>query len=77
MSTHRATLSALLSWELDGHASVLVGGAEPPPPKYPPATLLAVPLFHVTGRTRSISNPIAPSESLSACTNGILVKAPR
>ena len=50
VSSHRNILSALLSWELDGHAAVLTGLVSAPVPGGPqPATLLAIPLFHVTG----------------------------
>jgi long-chain acyl-CoA synthetase len=49
VSTQRNVLSALLSWELDLQAGILVSGVEPPAPANPPAALLAVPLFHVTG----------------------------
>ena len=55
VSTHRQILSALLSWELDRAASELVAssaGIEAPavqPDVAQPGTLLAVPLFHVSG----------------------------
>ena len=49
VSTHRAMLNALLSWELDAQVGVLTAPEPPSPPAHPPATLLAVPLFHVTG----------------------------
>ena len=49
VSTHRAILNALLSWELDAQVGVLMAPEPPPPPMHLPATLLAVPLFHVTG----------------------------
>jgi long-chain acyl-CoA synthetase len=52
VSCHRAIISALMSWELDAHAGLLRQGIEPPPApdaQTQPATLLAVPLFHVTG----------------------------
>ncbi len=50
VSTHRNVLSALMSWELDGQAGVLMGTVAAPVPGGPqPKTLLAVPLFHVTG----------------------------
>jgi long-chain acyl-CoA synthetase len=49
VSTHRNVLSALFSWELDVKAGALVAGVEPEPLPFQPATLLAVPLFHVTG----------------------------
>lgn len=50
VSTHRNILSALLSWELDRAVAERVAGLEPPaepPPQ--PGTLLAIPLFHVSG----------------------------
>jgi len=52
VSTHRNVISALLSWELDLHASWASGLLTPPPPDPPPpqtSMLLAIPLFHVTG----------------------------
>ncbi len=49
VSSHRNIISALLSWEVEGRAAVVMSGVEPPPPLYSPATLLAVPLFHVMG----------------------------
>jgi len=49
VSSHRAILSALLSWELDAQAGALVAGVEPVEPPHQPATLLGIPLFHVTG----------------------------
>lgn len=50
VSTHRNILSALLSWELDRAVAESMAGLEPPavpPPQ--PGTLLAIPLFHVSG----------------------------
>lgn len=49
VSTHRNILAAVLSWELDRSIGELVAGITPPPPAVQPATLLGVPLFHVTG----------------------------
>ncbi|HEY5107420.1 MAG TPA: class I adenylate-forming enzyme family protein [Caulobacteraceae bacterium] len=49
VSSHRAILSALLSWELDALAGALMAGIEPAAPAIQPTTLLAVPLFHVSG----------------------------
>ena len=49
ISSHRNVMSALLSWELDLAAGAATAAAVPQPPAYPPATLLAVPLFHATG----------------------------
>ena len=48
-SSHRNILSALLSWELDRGIGDAVAGIEAAPPVEQPGTLLAVPLFHVTG----------------------------
>ncbi|HEX4302529.1 MAG TPA: class I adenylate-forming enzyme family protein [Rhizomicrobium sp.] len=49
VSTHRNILSALFSWELDARAAALAADIEIVEPAEQPATLLAVPLFHVTG----------------------------
>jgi long-chain acyl-CoA synthetase len=48
-SSHRNILSALLSWELDARVGALMMGLDQPPAADNPGTLLAVPLFHVTG----------------------------
>jgi long-chain acyl-CoA synthetase len=48
-SSHRNILSALLSWELDARVVALMAGLHEPPVVANPGTLLAVPLFHVTG----------------------------
>lgn len=50
VSTHRNIISALLSWELDARASIVMGASAEPDPAAPQAaTLLGVPLFHVSG----------------------------
>jgi long-chain acyl-CoA synthetase len=49
VSSHRNVISALFSWELDGLVGARMMGIEPGAPASQPATLLAVPLFHVTG----------------------------
>ncbi|HVS64397.1 MAG TPA: class I adenylate-forming enzyme family protein [Thermoanaerobaculia bacterium] len=49
VSCHRNVLSALLSWELDVQANLIVNGLEAPQLGHQVATLLAVPLFHATG----------------------------
>jgi long-chain acyl-CoA synthetase len=48
-STHRMVISALLSWELDYAIIDKVNGVVRPEPTEQGGTLLAVPLFHVTG----------------------------
>ena len=47
VQTHRSVLAALFSWLLLGSASNAV--APPEGDKYPPATMMSVPLFHATG----------------------------
>jgi long-chain acyl-CoA synthetase len=50
VSCHRNIINALMSWELDGQASVLTGALEAPDEEAPQgAALLGVPLFHATG----------------------------
>ncbi|MEI7447646.1 MAG: fatty acid--CoA ligase family protein, partial [Burkholderiales bacterium] len=54
VSTHRNILSSLLSWELDRAIAERVAGVVPPAPPGQDGTLLAVPLFHVTGLAASL-----------------------
>lgn len=50
VSTHRNVITALLNWELETQAAVLCGVLPAPVAGAPQAaTLLAIPLFHVTG----------------------------
>jgi long-chain acyl-CoA synthetase len=49
VTSHRNALCALMSWELDAKAGEMMTGITPPEPAEQPASLLAVPLFHVTG----------------------------
>ena len=49
LSTHRNILAALLSWEVEGQVTALMSDVETPPMTSQAATLLAVPLFHVSG----------------------------
>jgi long-chain acyl-CoA synthetase len=49
VSCHRNIISALMSWELDGRAALRMQSLEMPDSDEQPATLLGVPLFHVTG----------------------------
>ncbi len=49
VSTQRNVLSALLAWELDRAVAERVAGLAPVPPAEQTGTLLAVPLFHVSG----------------------------
>jgi len=53
VSTHRNILSALMSWELDRAVGERVAGIVPAEPAVQDGTLLAVPLFHVTGLAAS------------------------
>lgn len=48
-SCHVNIISALMSWELDQLTVAKLLGDDLPVPEHPPATLLAVPLFHATG----------------------------
>jgi long-chain acyl-CoA synthetase len=49
VSSQRNIIAALFSWELDGLVAARMMGIEPVAPASQVATLLAVPLFHVTG----------------------------
>ena len=56
LSTHRAITNALLGWECGGAIAMALNpqmgaavGRAAPPPQNPPAIILTVPLFHVTG----------------------------
>ena len=48
-SCHVNIISALMSWELDMHSAVALMDEPPEAPTHPPASLMAVPLFHATG----------------------------
>lgn len=52
-SSHRNVVSALLSWETDRAIGERVAGLDPPVRTEQGGTLLAVPLFHVTGLNAS------------------------
>ena len=56
LSTHRAITNALLGWECGGAIAMAMNpqwaaavGRSAPTPEHPPAVILTVPLFHVTG----------------------------
>ena len=49
VSTHRAIIHAVLGWEAAGALRRAASGRTPRAQPYPPATILTVPLFHVTG----------------------------
>ena len=58
LSTHRAITNALLGWECGGAIAMAMNpewaaavGRSAPAPAHPPAAILTVPLFHVTGLT--------------------------
>ena len=58
LSTHRAIVNALLGWECGGAIAMAMNpemaaavGRSAPVPTDPPAVILTVPLFHVTGLT--------------------------
>jgi long-chain acyl-CoA synthetase len=63
-------VSALLSWELDRFIGEKVAGIVPPAPAGQPGTLLAVPLFHVTGLHASYLAGYRAQRRWSACTAG-------
>jgi len=48
-SCHVNIVSALMSWELDMQSAVALMDEPPEAPAHPPASLMAVPLFHATG----------------------------
>lgn len=63
--THRAVISALLSWELDAKAGVLTGLIPEPMPDAPqPVALLGIPLFHVTGSHAMFLSSFRPQRRL-------------
>jgi long-chain acyl-CoA synthetase len=65
-ASHRAILSALLSWELDRSIGEQMAGGAPPAPAEQPGTLLAVPLFHVTGLHASFLSSFRTQRKLVA-----------
>ena len=64
VSTHRNILTALLSWELDRQIGDRAAGIEPVVPTEQPGTLLAVPLFHVTGLHASYLSSFRPQRRM-------------
>lgn len=63
--THRAVISALLSWELDVKAGVLTGLIPEPAADAPqPVALLGIPLFHVTGSHAMFLSSLRPQRRL-------------
>jgi long-chain acyl-CoA synthetase len=65
-SSHRNIVSALLSWELDATVAGLIAGIEAVPPAEQPGTLLAVPLFHVSGLHASYLSSYRPQRRVAA-----------
>ena len=54
VSSQRNIIAALMSWELDRLVGERTAGIVTPPPAVQPGTLLAVPLFHVSGLHASL-----------------------
>ena len=54
VSSQRNIIAALMSWELDRLVGERTAGFVTPPPTVQPGTLLAVPLFHVSGLHASL-----------------------
>ncbi len=66
VSSHRNIISALMSWELDRFIGERAAGITPPVPTVQPGTLLAVPLFHVTGLLASYLSGLRAQRRLVA-----------
>ena len=49
VSSHESILTAINTWLMLGAAAGIANGTEDLEPEYPPAALITVPLFHVTG----------------------------
>jgi long-chain acyl-CoA synthetase len=50
VTTHRAVINTIMSWQMPTIGMLLLAGEmETPKPPYKPSSLLGVPLFHVTG----------------------------
>ncbi|MFT4796875.1 MAG: long-chain acyl-CoA synthetase [Candidatus Azotimanducaceae bacterium] len=64
VSCHLNILSALKSWELDQTTALLMSGLTPPEPKFQPAGLMAVPLFHATGSHAVFLSSFRPQRKL-------------
>ena len=67
LSTHRAIVNALLGWESGfAVAAALMPELAQATPAHPPATILSVPLFHVTGLTVQLLSSFRPGRKLVA-----------
>ena len=68
LSSHRAILNALMCWECGGAigAYMFPQAAAAPTPLYLPATILTVPLFHVTGLVVQFLQSFKPGRKLVA-----------
>ena len=67
LSTHRAIVNALMGWESGfAVAAHLMPELAAAAPEHPPATILSVPLFHVTGLTVQLLSSFRPGRKLVA-----------
>ena len=72
LATHRSIIHAVMGWECGAAIAVeLNPELAEESPEFPPAMILTVPLFHVSGLERAV-HVVVPSRvaSSSACTNG-------
>ena len=68
LSSHRAIVNALMCWECGGAigAHMFPQTANAPPPPHLPATILTVPLFHVSGLVVQFLQSFRPGRKLVA-----------
>ena len=68
LSSHRAIVNALMCWECGGAigAHMFPQAAKAPPPPHLPATILTVPLFHVSGLVVQFLQSFRPGRKLVA-----------
>jgi len=64
LSTHRNSIHALLSWELDWELRARLGVYVPPEVEYQQGMLLAIPLFHVAGSHAAMLSAFRPQRKM-------------